>query len=455
MFGEAKGMAFLYVNKNLTNSCHRAKPSHQIAIGFLLFCTLLISASSTPAEALDFNPLCHSEAGGKIRNVSSCALLDAALSNAMPGDIIVLADGNYNCNRIAARNGSTGNPIIIRAANPRQARLNNATLTLSGNYNVVANLTFNNSGVKVTGNYNRITGNKFQNNAGPLAAAATVALGNSNRIDHNEVVDYGAGHRGFQIVPASTGNNTAKNNVIDRNYLHRSLGPSQNGAEGIQLGTYGAHTYQELDTIVEYNLLERWEIDGEMLSNKSTNNIFRFNTLADSNAIGPIRHGSHIDVISNYFVNVRGLINYADDNKIIGNVIENGDLVVRNGDITQSMVPQGSEGHPASLRTLVAANRVINGEICVGCRIPGGDSASGVPAKFTDLKGNQGTVTLLDQQNTTQTSTYGGVVVPAVRLRSTDVGPGSPDVCGGMFSSGTKLPSAPSDLRLGSGGILQ
>jgi hypothetical protein len=192
-----------------------------------------------------------------------------------------------------------------------------------------------------------------------------------------------------------------------------------------------------------------------MISNKSSNNVIRFNTLADSKANGPIRHGSRIDVISNYFVTVQGLINRGDDNKIIGNVVENADLIVRNGDITQSAVPDGSGGQPAALRTLVAANRVINGEICVGCRIPGGDSASGVPAKFTDLKGNQSSVTLRDQQNTTQTSTYNGVVIPAVRLRSVDVGPGSPDVCSGIFSSGTKPPSAPSGLQLQSGGIFQ
>jgi poly(beta-D-mannuronate) lyase len=386
---------------------------------------------SIPAAALDFDPLCHRDIGRNVRNVSNCASLAAALSNANSGDVIALASGEYNCNATLVKSGTAANPIVITAKTPRQARFTSATVTVSGNYNVVANLAFENSGVNVTGNYNRITKNKFQNNAGPLRAAVAVNRGNSNRIDHNEVVDYGVGHRGFQIIPASTGNNTAKNNVIDRNYLHRSLGPRRNGADGIQLGTYYAHTYQDLHTIVEYNLIEQWEIDGEMISNKSSNNFIKFNTLADSNASGPIRHGSHIDVISNYFVNVRGLVNYGDDNKIIGNVVENGDLVVRNGDITQRAVPKGSEGHPASLRTLVAANTVINGEICVGCRTPGGTSARGVPADFTDLRGNKGKVRLLEQQNTTQSSLYNGVVIPAKRLRSKDVGPGSLDQCEG------------------------
>jgi Chondroitinase B len=448
-------VGFFYSEKYTANFSPVRKHLYQPVRGFLLFCTLIFFVSSIPATALDFDPLCYKEVGGNIRNVNSCSSFATALGNANPGDFITLANGDYNCNATLARNGIATNPIFITAANPKQARFNSATLTITGNYNVVANLNFNNSGVTATGSYNRITKNIFHNNAGPLGAAVVVDRGNSNRIDHNEVADYGAGSRGFRIIPASTGNTTAKNNVIDRNYLHRSLGPSQNGADGIQLGTYSAHTYQELNTIVEYNLIEQWEIDGEMISNKSSNNIIRFNTLADSNASGPIRHGSHIDVISNYLVNVRGLINYGDDNMIIGNVVENGDLVVRNGDITQSEVLQGSEGHPASLRTLVAANTVINGEICVGCKTPGGSSAGGVPAKFTDLKGNKAKITLSQQENTTQGSTYNGVVIPAARLRSTDVGASAPDVCTGLLSPSSMPVVSPSALRVESGLVPQ
>jgi Chondroitinase B len=443
-------VGFLYSDKDTGIFSQVIKQFSPAAAGFIIFCVLSVFISSIPAAALDFDPLCYKEVGGNIRNVNSCSSLATALSSANPGDFIVLASGDYNCNLTLSRNGTITNPIVITAANPRQARLNSATLTISGNYTVVANLTFNNSGVNVTGDHNRITKNKFQNNAGTLHAAVAVDRGNSNRIDHNEVVDYGVGQRGFRIIPASTGNNTAKNNTIDRNYLHRSLGASQNGADAIQLGTYSAHAYQELHTIVESNLIEQWEIDGEMISNKSSNNIIRFNTLADSHAVGPIRYGSLIDVMSNYFVNVIGLINYGDDNKLIGNVVENGDLIIRNGDTTQSEINQGSEGHPASLRTLVAANKVINGEICVGCRIPGGDAASGVAANFTDLRGNTGKVTLLKQQNTTQLATYNAAVAPAVRLRPTDVGPASPDVCPTVPSGTTPLAS-PTNLQLGTG----
>ncbi|MGB7951820.1 MAG: chondroitinase-B domain-containing protein [Candidatus Binatia bacterium] len=416
-----------------------------------LLCFYAVFGSSSALQALDFNPLCYSESGGNVRKVSTCALLDAALSNANPGDIIILADGDYNCDRIASKSGTSMRPIIIRAANPRQAKFTNASFAISGNYNVLANLTFDNSGINITGDFNRISNNKFQNNGGVLKAAVTVQRGNHNRIDHNEVLDYGAGQRGLRIIPSSNRrNNTAKNNILDRNYLHRSLGPRQNGADGIQLGSSDDHTYERLNTIVEYNLIERWEIDNEMISNKSSDNIIRFNTLADSKADGQVRHGSFVRIVSNYFFNVRGLINYGDDNQIIGNVVENGDLIIRNGDVNQSDIPlsSGPTGHPASLRTLVATNTVINGEICVGCRVPGGDNSSGIPARFTDLRRNSAKIRLLDQENTTQGSTYAGISIPAIRLRQVDVGPGSPDVCDKSASSGNVLPAPPAGFKV-------
>jgi Chondroitinase B len=411
---------------------------------FLSLCTLTHLISAPPAVAQDFNPLCHSEAGGNIRNVSNCSLLASALNNAAPGDIIVLANGSYNCDILSSRHGTLARPIIIRAANARMATFVDASVTVAGNYTVIANLGFNNSGMKVTGDFNRITGNKFYNNAGIFRAAVTVERGNRNRIDHNEVVDYNRPHRGFRILPAGSGNNTAKNNVIDRNYLHRSLGERINGADGIQLGANPSHTYEQLYSIVEYNLIEQWEIDGEMMSNKSSNNIIRFNTLANTDGQGPMRHGSRVQVISNYFFNVRGLINRGDDNEIIGNIVENGDLVLTNGDISQNQLPSIPGGHPASLRTLVVGNKVINGQICVGCRVPGGNAASGVPATFSELRGNVGTVTLMQHQNTTQASSHNKLIAPAVRLFPQDVGPGSPDVC----NTGSTLPPSPSFLRI-------
>jgi Chondroitinase B len=425
---EVVEVRLLYVGNITQIFCGAGKHLYPNACGFLLFCMLSISVSSIPAAALDFDPLCYREAGGNFRNVSNCALLDAALSNANPGDVIVLADGDYNCDRILARNGTSSKPIIIAAANPRQPRFISAALTVSGSHIVVANLTFDNSGIKVTGDFNRITKNRFQNNAGALRAAVTVDRGNSNRIDHNEVVDFSTAHRGFRIIPASSGNNTAKKNVIDRNYLHRSLGPRKNGADGIQLGSNSSHTYERLNTIVEYNLMEQWDIDGEMISNKSSNNIIRFNTLANSNAAGPIRLGTFVDVISNYFFGVRALVIQGDDHRAIGNTVENGSVVVKNGDTTLDDLSVATS-HPAARRTLVAGNTVINGEICVGCRVPRGNNAKGVPAKFTALRGNKGKVTLLEQQNTTQSSTYDGTVTPAVRLVPRNVGPDAPYVC--------------------------
>jgi hypothetical protein len=443
VFAESINMRILSIGQKAGALFNLPKKMRRIAYAaMMLFFLIDILADVSGGLAQEFASLCYSESGSNIRNVSNCALLAAALSDANPGDVIVLANGNYNCNQVSARNGTAARPIIIRASSARSAKFVNASVTVNGNYTVLANLAFDNSGVNVTGHYNRITSNKFHNNSGALGSAVTVNAGSNNRIDHNEVVDYGTGHRGFRIEPATTGNTTAKNNVMDRNYLHRSLGPRVNGADGIQLGTYHAHSFQQLNTIIEYNLIEEWDIDGEMISNKSSKNTIRFNTFANSLAHAPMRHGSFVDIISNFFYNVRGLVNYGDDNRIIGNTIQNGDLVIRDGDVTQSMMTSNG-GHPASFRTLVAANTVINGQICVGCREPSGNNATGIPARYTHLKANNAFVRLLEQQYTTQSSSYSGTVIPAVKLFPQNVGPGSPDVC-----SAANAPLSPSLLSI-------
>ncbi|UUZ92053.1 discoidin domain-containing protein [Paenibacillus sp. P25] len=59
---------------------------------------------------------------GTVVNVSTAAQLTTAMSNAVPGTTIVLADGTYNGPfTISGKNGTAGNPILIRAANQGRA----------------------------------------------------------------------------------------------------------------------------------------------------------------------------------------------------------------------------------------------------------------------------------------------------------------------------------------------
>src|SRR5262245_40593477 len=64
---------------------------------------------------------------GATINVSTAAGLTSALSSAVAGDEIVLANGTYTGNFVINGNsGASGNPITLRAANRHQAILEDA-----------------------------------------------------------------------------------------------------------------------------------------------------------------------------------------------------------------------------------------------------------------------------------------------------------------------------------------
>ena len=436
---------------NKSSFCYRWKSG--VAV-----CVLVFAAPA--ANALDFEPLCYT-GDGSVTPVNSCTTLKDAYRTAGSGSIIVLEDGNYTCALTLSRSGSKGDPIILRAANPLRARISDSTITITGDYNVVEGLLFNRSGIEITGHRNRVNQNRFQNGAGSLRAAVIIKNGSFNRADHNEVVDFGVGQRALRVFPDKRDKSSAQNNVFDRNHIHRSLGESRNGADGIQLGSNSQHTDNRLFTIVEYNLISRWEIDGEMISIKSSRNTIRFNTLRDSRGIAPMRHGEYNTIISNTFVDVVALVNQGNGNQIVGNRLINTPLIVKNGDIRQDEVIGGSGRHPASSNTLVAANTVVGtysrSYIGVGMRVPGGNAARGIPATNTVLAGNTGRIDDHDGEHsgTVVKASYNGTVKPAIELRPEDVGPGSPDpACSDpSYVPGDPVPSkdspsTPTNLRL-------
>ena len=83
---------------------------------------------TVPAESEAEKPLpaCKKEV-----NVASDAALPAALVGAMPGDCLILADGNYKAFKLTAV-GTAEAPIVIRSQNRGKAVLASGQLTLQG-----------------------------------------------------------------------------------------------------------------------------------------------------------------------------------------------------------------------------------------------------------------------------------------------------------------------------------
>jgi hypothetical protein len=357
-------------------------------------------------------------------SVSGASQLRSALSNANAGDTIVVQDGTYTGDFTLTKSGSASNPITIIAASRGRPVFKDVLFSLDGNYGVLSGMVFENGQVTLGGDNNRLTQTVFRNGRpggnGSKLSSAVEAEGANNRIDHNTVHNWQ--RRGLRVRP--TGSRT-KNNRFDHNHLYNfsRTNSSDNSGEALQSGIGSGDTDKNLGTIFEFNLIESANADGEAISLKSSGNIVRYNTFKNSEGTISNRHGANNKWIGNTIINTKALSLYGDDHEAIGNVIRNSYIIVPRGDITQDEVPQGSGKHPSGRDALVACNKVTNGYIGIGERIPGGGSYSGEPARNTTLANNDAQIKYGDHTGT-KNGSYDCSKVQAVEVTKSEVGVG-------------------------------
>lgn|GEM_PF-1419425 len=298
---------------------------------------------------------------GRTVSVNSNSSLSSAVSNALPGDCIVLANGSYAGFTIS-RDGASNAPIVIRAANRGGAtissgiiRLNHTsfvtieglTMTTSGSTQTVDGESFP-VGVWIDGGDNcRITRNTFRLTGQATGTQWIMVGGNSNlnRIDHNEfgpnTVDnvhyiFVRGQREIAGVtpdplrdrgPWSEGNgpvnpNIARNTQIDHNYFHDMASGT---AEAIVLGGLGiTGDYQNTASIVESNLFVHCDGDPETVSIKSSGNTIRYNTILNSAGGIVSRSGNQSQIIGNFIRGgATGIRIHERDHTVYNNYVEN------------------------------------------------------------------------------------------------------------------------------------
>ena len=363
--------------------------------------------------------------------VSDSEGLNTALENAEPGHIIRLEDGTYSGDFILTKSGEADNPIVVRAKNRGKAVFNASLFIMNGHHSIIKGMIFDNGQVTVQGNHNRVSQNVFKNgkpggNDARLNSAVRVE-GSNNRVDHNEVANWQ--RRGLRVVPNKENSNQGKpkDNRIDHNYLHdfsRVGNDKSNAGDALQIGSNAKHTMIDTATIMDHNLVERAEADGELLSVKSSGSIIRFNTFRDSDATVQIRHGTNNKLIGNTVSNMKAMSVYGDDNEVIGNDLQNAALIINSGDITQSQLANGNrKGHPAAKNTYVAGNKVVGSFIGVGTPIPRGTRYTDVMARNTRLVDNEGQVKFGEHSDTENPTTLRGSIPQAVEVTQNNVGP--------------------------------
>lgn len=246
--------------------------------------------------------------------VSSASDINTAMQTAQPGDSLIMTNGDWTNQSISfAGDGDPGNPITLRAQTPGLVTLNGSSkLSISGDWLVVDGLNFDGGAlgsgnvVEFRGSNGEATNSRFTNSAIVNYNPADIntryfwvsMYGQSNRVDHNYFS--GQNHSGVTVtVWRDPG--VEDLHQIDNNYFADRPEGNGNGFETIRIGT-STDSLSDSSSLVENNLFERVDGEIEIISNKSGNNTYRYNTFRESAGTLTLRHGNDTLVQGNFFL---------------------------------------------------------------------------------------------------------------------------------------------------------
>ncbi len=229
-----------------------------------------------------------------------------------------MANGVWTDTNIAFyAQGAPGDTITLRAETPGKVILNGrSALRIAGDYLKVDGLWFD-RGVLSDGhiiqfrrsssrlaNHSRLTNCAITDYNPPnrLTEYKWVSVyGTHNRVDHCYFA--GKTHDGATVVVwlRDPPNDAPVYHRIDRNHFGRRPDLGKNGGETLRIGT-SSRSMQNSFVTVERNLFEECDGEIEIISNKSGNNTFRYNTFRRSAGTLTLRHGNEAHVYGNFFL---------------------------------------------------------------------------------------------------------------------------------------------------------
>lgn len=332
--------------------------------------------------------------------ISSNQELQKALNKVKAGDTIVWKNGKYKDERILfypSHNGKEKSPITLRAETPGNVIFfGNSQIFLSGDYLHVEGFKFEGDCTLSDGepviSFSPESSNKFDlpnhcrvTNCAVINYSVTeesgknnnyVAFGGTyNELDHCSF--FGKTNKGptvvvnyFENENYIKGSDQAPSTYhhIHHNYFgYRTY--SSNGGEQIRVGVSGTSGTKGFN-LIEFNYFEESKIEAEVISNKSCNNVYRFNTLVGNDGALVLRHGTDCIAYGNYIKgnkdnNLSGGIRIVNPRQLVfNNYIENiegADRSMR----ASIVVMSGFEGagineyYPAD-KAIIAYNTIVN-----------------------------------------------------------------------------------------------
>lgn len=295
---------------------------------FPLFCLILtwVGASSWLSDSVVL---------GVEHMISPETDLNAVMKRVSAGDELVLQDGTWQDADLTFDTipGTTVAPVHIRAQSPGQVVFQGKTrFRFSGSHVLVSGFVFRNpQGVSDVvelrthserlASQCRFTDCVFEETEASDAGQESRWLsvyGTRNRIDHCYFV--GKKNRGTTVVVWVT-DEIGKHRIDHNHFGHRpELG--KNGGETLRIGTSEV-SEETSGTIVEDNYFYRCDGEAEIVSNKSCENIYRYNLFDECSGTLTLRHGHRCLVDSNVFLgrqqNGTGGVRIIGDSHVVTN----------------------------------------------------------------------------------------------------------------------------------------
>lgn len=252
--------------------------------------------------------------GQLVRNVKE---FNKAVESLEPGSKIVLANGTWNDAELVFKgNGTASDSIVLSAETKGKVILTgNSNLSMSGSFLKVEGLVFKNgftptnSVISFRQNREEMASNSrltecvidnYNNPERHVQDYWVTIYGKNNRIDHNHI----AGKKNLgvtMIVGLDTEGSIENHHQIDHNYFGPRPTFGNNGGETLRIGT--SHTSLENSkTMVESNYFDRCNGEHEIISNKSCQNTFKYNTFYECTGTLTMRHGNETLVDGNVFI---------------------------------------------------------------------------------------------------------------------------------------------------------
>ncbi|GAA1566393.1 polysaccharide lyase 6 family protein [Kribbella hippodromi] len=308
--------------------------------------------------------------------VRTLAELRDAISRAVPGSVITVANGTYEVPAgaplaITGKRGKPDRPIVIQAESIGGVVLTGEqSFVLTGSSDItLSGFAFRQrTTLDIPPDCRRIrlTRNDFQ--LADLEGLHWVMMrADESTIDHNEFHD--KSKLGIYLGIEGAGSDKMARGVhITRNYFRDHTFPGDNGGEPIRLGV-SPRALSTAAAVVELNLFERCNGDPEAISVKSSGNTLRHNTIRDSLGGIVLRHGNGTRVEGNFLLSGQnGIRIYGNDHLLVNNYLERlsgAGVVLGSGNVRDHYPgepPKSRTGNDAPDRVRIALNTVLDCE---------------------------------------------------------------------------------------------